>query len=193
MARISGRHKIFGVGVNDTTIDTLKGTLRSYVWWKHMITRCYDPYTVNKHPTYADVLVCEEWHKFSNAKKWYDENSIIGWHCDKDLLVAGNKLYCPERCLFVPIWLNSFTTDHKAGRGQYPLGVSVKKNGKFVAQCEHPMKTQKAYIGLFDTAESAHKAWFDRKMAIAMELHNEIESVRKGLFDKVILKIQSLK
>ena len=32
-----------------------------YAKWKMMLERCYDPYEINKYPSYKDVIVCDEW------------------------------------------------------------------------------------------------------------------------------------
>ena len=46
----------------------------SYESWHAMITRCYSKKTQERQKTYKDCEVCEEWHNYSNFKKWYDEN-----------------------------------------------------------------------------------------------------------------------
>ena len=84
-----------------------KKLTRAYETWKHMLQRCYDPYYINKYPTYIDVFVCELWHNFQNFAKWYEENvyNCNGeeMHLDKDILIKGNKIYSPETCFLYHI------------------------------------------------------------------------------------------
>ena len=40
-----------------------------YLYWKHILERCYSPYYINKHLTYIDCYICEEWHNFQNFGK----------------------------------------------------------------------------------------------------------------------------
>ena len=130
--------------------------------WRHMLLRCYDPYELNKHPTYIDCTVCKEWHNFQNFAKWYKENyyevkdEIM--HLDKDILLKGNKIYNPDTCIFVPLRINELFTKSNKARGKYPIGVSwKKKNKKFQVQCsifKDNKKTMK-YLGLYNTVEEA--------------------------------------
>ena len=91
---------------------------KAYLYWKCMIERCYDPYELNKRPTYIDCTVCKEWLNFQNFAKWYEENY---YECnehkmslDKDILVKGNKIYSPETCIFVPMNINDMFTKSDA-------------------------------------------------------------------------------
>lgn len=80
----------------------IKGGSRhpAYTTWKSIATRCY----IKAHKSYdsyggSGVTVCEEWKKFSNFKKWFDENYIDGYQIDKD--ICGLNEYSPDGCLFV--------------------------------------------------------------------------------------------
>jgi hypothetical protein len=42
-----------------------------YEIWKNMMQRCYDPYYINKYPTYIDCYVCELWHNFQKIYKTF--------------------------------------------------------------------------------------------------------------------------
>jgi hypothetical protein len=93
-----------------------------------------------------------------------------GKQLDKDLLVAGNKIYSPETCRFVSREINSFLTDSAATRGSLPIGVCLHKDtGKFAAQIQTSGRGRK-HLGLFDNADSAHEAWLMEKQAIADRL-----------------------
>ncbi len=48
--------------------------------WASMLERCYKAGSYDKHPTYRDVTVCEDWKCFQNFAKWHKENYIEGFH-----------------------------------------------------------------------------------------------------------------
>ena len=105
---------------------------KAYNHWRKMLQRCYDPYYINKHLSYTDCFVCEEWHCFQNFAKWYVENI---YNCnneimdlDKDILIKGNKIYSPETCVFVPQRINKLIVNQETKRGEYPVGVSLRSD-----------------------------------------------------------------
>lgn len=77
---------------------------------------------------------------------------------DKDILLKGNKVYCPELCVFVPRQVNLLLVSCNNSRGAYPLGVSYnKKAAKFVAQLRCNGRVE--YLGLFPSPEAAFAAY----------------------------------
>lgn len=74
---------------------------KAYSVWHDMINRCYSERQQIKQPSYIGCSVCEDWHNFQNFADWYEENSIDGFHLDKDIMVNGNRVYSPEFCQFV--------------------------------------------------------------------------------------------
>lgn len=104
-----------------------------YSVWVSMLARCYDPYEINKghNMVYANVFVCEEWHNFQNFAKWCEENYYEIKNepmcLDKDILFKGNKIYSPQKCIFVPQRINKLFTKSNAIRGEYPIGVRYHK------------------------------------------------------------------
>ena len=102
-----------------------------YKYWRSMMNRCYNPYYINKELSYIDCYVCEEWHNFQNFAEWFDENyyecNDEKMNLDKDILYKGNKIYSPETCIFVPQRINSLFVKTTASRGEYPIGVSLKR------------------------------------------------------------------
>lgn len=129
---------VHGKGMND--IDepvTINGkVLKFYNVWTDMLQRCYSKKYQDKHPTYRGCSVCDEWLLLSNFKIWFDANYRDGLALDKDVLVKGNRVYCPEACSFVPGYINTLLTDNSANRGDYPLGVVAIDSGKrYKAQC----------------------------------------------------------
>lgn len=189
---------IFGVGHFDVSfprsirINGRQHNHSAYSVWNSMLRRCYAQRTVKMARNYAGCSVCDEWLYFSNFltfyKAWHRENYAL----DKDLLMPGNKVYSPERCVFVPQALNNFTLDRACARGDYPLGVCWdKQRGKFKANIRVNGKLQ--HIGLFDTAYGAHTAWHNKKMELAMQLKTVCDGLHPALYSGLILKVESMR
>lgn len=139
-----------------------------YKTWQHMLERCYDNKYKEKHPTYVDCEVCNEWHNFQNFAEWYynnyydvdDETMCL----DKDILNKKNKIYSPNNCIFVPHNINVLFVKSDKTRGEYPIGVDYHKNtNKFRARCsiyDHQTKTYKnKHLGFYDTINEAFKIY----------------------------------
>ena len=121
-----------------------------YDIWCHMIKRCYDPYELNKYPTYINCFVCEEWLNYSNFEKWCYENYYKIENqkicLDKDILYKGNKIYSPKNCCFVPERINLLFCKSNKTRGDYPIGVS-----KFADKRNNRMKIKlRVYCDVYD-------------------------------------------
>jgi len=178
---------VYGVGINDADYVTqikeelgVSGGKRKqkvvwicpfYTTWKNMLRRGYSNKFKIKQPTYKDVTVCEEWHRFSTFRAWMQAQCCEGSHLDKDLLVPGNKVYSPESCVFVSRQVNNFFLDRGNDRGDYKIGVDWhKQSGKFKARCNNPITGSREYLGLFESEEVAHQAWLSKKLEHAYAL-----------------------
>ncbi len=128
-----------------------------YDVWTKMLQRCYDPYYMNKYPTYIDCYVCKEWHNFQVFAEWYKKEI---YECngerielDKDILCKGNKIYSPETCVFVPQRINSLFVKSNSKRGKLPIGTSIYKNEKIRCYCncycENEKKFKSYHLGYF--------------------------------------------
>ena len=132
-----------------------------YRTWSDMLKRCYDPYYINKHLTYIDAYVCDEWHNFQNFAKWYEENyyecNNERMNLDKDILIKGNKIYSPETCIFVTEKINKLFIKSDLTRGKYPLGVNEKYSGnilKLYVNCsisDEKNKRKEKFLGYFSS------------------------------------------
>lgn len=145
-----------GEGQYTSRVDGVQ--LIPYKRWKEILNRCYNS-SNSEYNSYGgnEVKVCDEWLNFQNFAKWWEETCPNDtFTIDKDILVKGNKLYCPERCCFVPIEINSLFTTRKSQRGEYPLGVRLK-DGKFIAQINYMGK--KLHLGTFDSPKDAFNAY----------------------------------
>ena len=114
---------ICDVGINDFDgkVKVNGKLINSYYIWKSMIHRCYNPKNHNyKNYGAKGVKVCCEWKKFSNFKRWFDENYIEGFHLDKDIKGNG-KIYSPQTCLFVSASEN-IMEEHKRRDCSYMKG-----------------------------------------------------------------------
>lgn len=139
---------------------------RVYKIWHGVLQRCYDEKCHEKHPTYIDCKVSEEWHNFQNFAKWYEDNyyEIEGqkMHLDKDILCKGNKIYSPETCIFVPERINILFTKRQNARGKSVIGTSPK-NGKYVVNCHlfNPKtgKSKQERLGIYGTQEKGFEVY----------------------------------
>ena len=145
---------------------------KAYDVWIAMINRCYDPYYLNKYPTYIDCYVCDEWHCFQNFAEWFYKNYYEveneTMHMDKDIICKGNKIYSPKTCIFVPNNINVLFCKRNKSRGKYPIGVSWdKEKRKFHSQCStfnrKENKRKKKHIGRYDTINEAFLAYKEFK------------------------------
>ena len=142
---------VCGIGYLGEGKYTGKKYPKIYQQWHSMIQRCYDPYHLNKRPTYIDCFVCEEWHNFQNFAKWWDEHV---YNCnnekmclDKDILIKGNKIYSPETCSIVPEKINLLFIKSDKRRGKYPIGVVIYYDKRcsckcLVAHCNYNKKSK---------------------------------------------------
>lgn len=140
---------------------------KCYKVWYSMLQRCYDSKYKEKHLTYIDCEVCEEWLNFQNFAEWYYNNyyEVEGerMHLDKDILVKGNKIYSPETCIFVPERINTLFTKCNKSRGNCLIGTSLFKNGKYVAHCSlidsETGKSKYEHLGYYETQEEAYEVY----------------------------------
>ena len=106
---------------------------------------------------------------------------------------VDDNLYSPETCIYIPSWLNKFTTNSGAARGELPVGVSYHKpSGKYAAQCSHPFGEYE-YLGYYSDAEQAHQAWRNRKLKIAAELKSKMDDIDVRIYPRIIEIISNSK
>jgi len=152
-------------GVGEYSLTDEKGEmLPRYYTWKSMLSRCYNEKYHKRRPTYIDCIVYEEWHNYQNFAKWYEENyyEIDGsvMHLDKDILVKGNKIYSPEKCVFVPSRINDIFTKSRPKISDLPVGITINKGAKnkYLAQCSTE-KNKSSFLGHFLTLEEAFNTY----------------------------------
>lgn len=158
---------IYGVGFNSkgrykTVIDGKR--TKSYVSWCNMLQRAYYPKLHAKNPTYTGCSVSNEWLEYQTFAEWFEnhEYSNHGYHLDKDLLIPDNKIYAPDRCVFVPQQLNKLLADSGAIRGQNKQGVCFDKRGnKFQAYIKINGKNNN--LGCYGTELDAYNVYKEAK------------------------------
>lgn len=131
----------------------------AYKAWRNMFERAYK--MKDRRPSYDEVIVCGEWFTFSNFDNWYNNNFLEGCVLDKDILLPGNKVYCPEFCRFVPPHINTLLSVSKRSKRAGLLGTHTRKSdGKISARASgHRGK----HLGYFNSEKEAHFAWLEDK------------------------------
>ena len=195
---ISQRKPRYGVGINDShyvTQPIVNGKQivdPAYRAWVSMLERAYNPKFHAKCPTYVGVTVYKEWHSFSTFRNWWLENYREGFSPDKDLLVVGNREYGPDTCVYVPRWLNNFTTDSGVSRGEFPIGVCLdKSSGKYQSWCCNPITGKQHRLGRFTTPEAAHETWLTYKLSLAEQLKQQMDAIDQRIYPNVVTIIMA--
>lgn len=150
---------------------------KEYNIWSNMITRCYDGKLVG----YEGCTVCEEWHNFQNFAAWYKEqphSSESGFEVDKDILLRGNKIYCPEFCRVVPKEINLLIKGAYRKTNDLPVGV-IKSGNTYAAQASlkdfNGHKTK--WLGQFSTIGEASSKYKEQKELYIKHVANKFKAV----------------
>ena len=103
-------------------------------------------------------------------KSWMENQDWRGKNLDKDLLHEGNKIYSPDKCLFLSGQVNRFILENPSFRGLLPIGVSFHHdNIRYRASVKNLGKGSK-HLGVFTDSKSAHIAYLKAKSELAVEL-----------------------
>ncbi len=121
------------------------------------------------------------WQYYQDFAEWFHSqvgSNIVGWHLDKDIIIPGNKVYGPDTCCFVPQSLNKLLTHNKTTKGEFDVGVHLKKSsGKYGATIS--IDTIRHHIGYFETPEEASVAY---QIAKIKDIHRQA-NLYKGMID----------
>lgn len=164
------------IGCGEFKPRRLNKPSKEYSTWNDMIRRCYDPYTINRYPSYKDCYVCDDWKNFQNFARWYSESQNDGddLYIDKDIKFIGNKVYSPENCMMVTRQVNSFVSDNISIRGKCIIGTNFCLfHRKFKSQCSNPFTGKNDHLGYFNSELDAHIAWRNKKYEHAISLANQ--------------------
>ena len=178
---LSFRRLIHGVGINDADYMTnpeINGktiTCPYYRAWSAMIQRAYSDRYHKVRPTYIGCSVVKEWRVFSNFRDWMEKQDWQGKQLDKDILIADNKEYSQNACIFVNQPINCLLTDSAAARGELPQGVLLRRDsGKYRARCS--VNGKKRSIGQFNTIPEAEYAYLTFKSELIRKTAHEEEA-----------------
>lgn len=159
------KSSLYGFGINDadypikTRVDGKCVIVPEYSRWISVVQRSNDPKEKARKPHYEDVYCSEKWRYFTDFSAWLHTQPY--WRLlalDKDILVKGNKEYGPDTCCFVPQYLNGLLYT-KSKTGQYLIGVSLTKYGKYSAACVNSFIDASRNLGSYTTEIEAHAAW----------------------------------
>lgn len=178
------KRKVCGVGINDSptpinkrvTLPHPKGKqIQKTVWacpfyvvWADMLKRCYSPKYLAKYPTYEGCTVCDDWLYFSKFRAWMETQNWEGKELDKDFIKMGNKVYCPEFCLFLSKQMNYLFLTKANQRGETLLGTRRTKSGKYQVSCSTSNKVR--HYGTHVCEMYAHNIWKKVKLDHLKEL-----------------------
>lgn len=182
---------IQGIGYNsggDYKVSESGKLTKPYRVWHAMLLRCYSPAQQLKQPTYIGCSVENHWHDFQNFADWYckHKHADKGYHLDKDLLVANNKIYSRQTCVLIPSEINNLLTNSRSSRGKYPQGVHYdERNKKYRALLS--VNSKLIHLGLFDSVEGAYNAYKKSKEACVKDKALEWkERITKDAFDALM-------
>lgn len=187
---------VFGVGfIGEGVYTSSKNSekISIYTCWHSMMQRCYSDLYHKKKPTYSDCTVDPCWHNFQSFAEWYEINYPCDgkkYQLDKDLLIFKNREYSENNCIFVPQWLNIFSSDNERSRGELLIGVNKHKGGLFVSSCSIDGLGSK-YLGLFKTEIEAHQAWKKYKLELALKRKHEMDEIDIRIYPNVVKIIES--
>lgn len=135
----------------------------AYTRWNGMMQRCYSA-IFKEYPRYGALgcRVSEPWKCFQEYAKFFYSGWQEGLVLDKDILEPDNKLYCEEKCRFVPVYINNLLVHSKNVTNGLPVGVYyIKKGPNMVNELKKPymVEWQKKSLGTFSDPMEAHKVW----------------------------------
>jgi len=135
-------------------------------YWHDMTQRCKVGGSRQRNkPAYIGCSYtwtsCHEFIEWARHQIGYEAGQL-----DKDILLKGNKVYCPELCVFVPRAVNTLLVKCDAARGEWPIGVCWDaKTEKFKVQLS--VNGKQSGLGYFTTPEAAFAAYKPAKEAEA--------------------------
>lgn len=163
----------------------------SYSKWTSMVKRCKA--VGKKDRTYADCEVGEYFSGYQRFAEWHVHQigyDTEGYHLDKDLLVAGNRIYTPDVCVLIPHELNAFLLDSAASRGSAPRGVHFNKaHNKYRAYIT--IGGEQTHLGYSEEVDEAYEVYVKAKEKEALRWHSRLTSGEYVVDPRVIERLAS--
>ena len=166
--------------------------------WRHVLERTVAGRDIKR---YEDSSVVADWYNLQNFAEWaieqknstkVEDNGRL-YHLDKDMVCKGNRIYCPEYCVFIPNEVNCFYTKREIGNTGFPGVNYIKpttagaKEG-YIARCS--IGKEREYLGYYSTAEEAFHHYKVAKEKSAKELASRWEN---KIDDRVIDYLNNFK
>lgn len=172
--------------------------------WRHVLERTVAGRDIKR---YEDCSVTPEWYNLQNFADWaaeqknstkVEDNGRL-YHLDKDMVSKGNRVYCPDYCVFIPNEVNAFYTKKDLGNTGYP-GVNYIKPASsgakegYIARCT--IGKEREYLGYYDNAEEAFYQYKEAKekaaKLLASKWENKIDDRVIEYLNNFILDINSI-
>lgn len=158
--------------------------------WDNMNTRCSASFQ-ERFPHYKGCYMADSFKDFQFFVEWCHSQEgfgLVDYELDKDILVARNKCYSENTCVFVPNNLNMFFTN----RGN-PKGSSfVPLSQRYVASLKVDGKN--TYIGSFTSQDDAQKAYTAAKLDYLrvwlQRLKDRVFKVEQRVIDRIAVMTQ---
>jgi len=159
---------VCGIGTNDLAYNTEK-QIELGLTTPELRKKCLEAWNDRlKAQKEGRATVCTEWLTYSNFAQWWLDTHIENWCIDKDWLVAGNKEYSPNNCVWIPNKINTLMNDGRKKNTGLPKGVSIlqvkykdKVYNYYQTKC-NVNNVQKCTT--FDTPHEAHRQWQQLKI-----------------------------
>lgn len=168
-----------------------------YDRWYGLLRRSYGANKSSENPSYSQATVNEAWKYFMDFRDWMDCQIWQGLHLDKDILVEGNTEYGPDRCVFVPQYINNlFLLRYRGNDNPYPFGVYKPKHmDRFMMSCSLG-KNRVSKAESYNTVEEAHKAWQTTKIQVmsqSIEKYRLENCYRKDVENAIWLRVDKIR
>lgn len=146
--------------------------------WRHVLERTIGGRDIKR---YDDCSVTTDWYDLQTFAEWAveqknstktEENGRL-YHLDKDMVCKGNRVYCPEYCVFIPNEVNAFYTKKDVGNTGFPgvnyikPATSGAKDG-YIARCT--IGKEREYLGYYNSPETAFYHYKEAKEKAAKHL-----------------------
>ena len=137
---------------SNSVTTTIEGKQKNYYWYVQFTGMHYRIFK----PEYTGVKISHEFYSLANFKQWYDQEiqkNIINEKLVLDKDIFGNsRLYSPNTCCLVTVYLNNFLKINKLKQNNCILWVRKRKN-KY--QCEVKLKNKIKFLGSYVTEKDA--------------------------------------
>jgi hypothetical protein len=148
---------------------------KAYVVWCNLRKRC-SPVYQQAHPSYDGCSMSATFGDFQKFAEWAISQvgyGLDGYALDKDILVATNKLYAEDTCVFVPQALNNFLT-HKKATGALLRGVYLQRPGKWRVAIGDGVRQK--HVAVFSSPEAASEAYKLEKKKEALRWYERLKA-----------------